>query len=132
MGLREQAKADIAAITSNLDEWGWVLKFDDKNGNLATINGLHTKHHLGVDTDGNRVNSKNTHCSFSEQFLTVRGYPVRNEKKEVAMIGHLVTAVDSAGIEWTYVITENYPDEKVGLIVCILGDYNPAETQWVP
>jgi hypothetical protein len=130
MGLREQAKADIAAITSNLDEWGCLLKFDDTKGNLATIGGLHTKHHLGVDSDGNRTNSKNSHCSFSEQFMIPLGYPVRNEKKEVAMIGHLVTVADSSGTEWTYVITESYPDETIGLIVCILGDYNPTDT-WV-
>lgn len=126
MGLLEQAKADIAAITSNLNDGGVALKFDDRAGHIANVVGWHTKHRISVDTDGNAVNSKNTHCNVSEQFLVAAGYPVRNSNKEVAMVNHLVTAVDSSGTEWTYVITEAFPDETIGLIVCILGDFNAA------
>ena len=70
MSLYEQAQRDIEQITSNSNEWGKTLIFVAPNSQTATIIGVHTKHHLGVDTDGNMVNSKKAHISFSEKFLT--------------------------------------------------------------
>ena len=123
MGLIDQAKSDIEDITSNTDGFGVALFFEGPCGEFAEITGLHTKHHLGVDTEGNSVNSKNAHVSFSEKFLTDLNYPVRNLDGEVSMVGHKVRVKDSTGLDKTYVIEENYPDETIGLIVCILGNF---------
>lgn len=123
MGLLEQATADIERITSNSNEWAAELSFTATNGQTAVINGLHTKHHLAVDTDGNTVNSKNAHASFSEKFLIDVGYPVRNSGGEVSMKNHRVNVKDSTGIVKNYVVIEAYPDETIGLIVLILGDF---------
>lgn len=123
VGLIDQAKADIKQITGNSDEFGIELLFEAPTSETATVIGLHTKHHLGVDTDGNRVNSKNAHISISEELLTELNYPVRDSSGEVNLKNHKVTAKDSTGNPATYVIREWYPNETIGLITCILGDF---------
>jgi hypothetical protein len=122
MSLYDLAKADIQQITSNPDEWSREITFTAPTGEIAIINGLHTKHHLGIDTEGARVNSKNAHISISEKLLTDASYPVRNAIGEVSLFNHRVAVADSTGIVKNYKITENYPDETIGLIVCILSD----------
>ncbi len=125
MGLIDQAKADIETITSNLNEFAKVMTFTSPTppGQTAIINGLHTKHHLGVNTDGTEVNAENAHVAVSEKALTDKGYTVRNSDGEIDLKDHKVTVKDSTGTDITYVIREWYQNETIGLIVCILGDY---------
>jgi hypothetical protein len=122
MSLVALAKADIQRITSNQNGWGVSLAFTAPSGETATITGTHSKHHLGTDTDGNRVNVKNASAAFSEQLLNDLAYPVRNSDGEVYLPGHKLYVKDSTGFEKSYVIREWYPDETVGFIVVILGD----------
>lgn len=123
MSLIAQAKKDSEKITSNSNGWAVQMTFTAPDSTTATINGIHSKHHLGVDTDGNMVNSKKAHVSFSEKFLTDLGYPVRNAAGEVALTGHKVSVKDSTGIVKNYIMFSFFPDETIGLIVCILNDY---------
>lgn len=88
----------------------------------AIIQGLATKHNLNVDTDGNAVSAKNVHITVSEDALILAGYPVR-VNEEVSLIDHKVDYVDSTGILKNYVVLQCFPDETVGVITCILGDY---------
>lgn len=127
MSLIAQAQADWQAFTSDSDEWGVQIAFSTPTGSqTATITGLHTKHHMGFDpVSGKSINTKNAHISFSEALLTAVGYPVRNAQGELNMLKHIVTVADSTGTEKKYVIRENYPDETVGVVVCILNDYKP-------
>jgi hypothetical protein len=126
MGLFEQAQKDAAFITSNsASGFGIQLFLQEPSGQTATINGIHTKHHLGIDTEGNMVNSKKAHVCFSEQVLLLANplYPVRNSKGEVSMAKHKVTVKDSTGSDKQYVALQWFPDEAIGVITCILGDY---------
>ena len=123
MGLRDQAKADIESITSNLNDFGILISFLAPTLEVATITGIHSKHHLGIDTDGNMINSKKAHISFSEKFLVALNYPVRDVKGEVNLKGHLVSVKDSTGILKNYIMQSWYPNETIGLITCILEDY---------
>lgn len=88
-----------------------------------SLTGFATKHWINFDTDGNPVNSKNVHICIDEDLLVLNGYPVRNAKGEISLLGHLVAFVDSSGESKSYVVRENFPDETLGLIVCILNDY---------
>lgn len=126
MGLLDDIKEDIADITSNSDDgYGVELTFTTQDDlNTAVINGLHTKHHLAIDAEtGKLVNTKNAHASFSEQLLVDQGYPVRGTDGLVRMKGDRVAAKDSTGTVFTYIIREAYPDETIGFIVIILGEY---------
>jgi hypothetical protein len=117
----------MRAITTNVDS-GFAVSMTFTNPSVtqtATIAGLHTKHNLSVDTDGTRVNTKNTHISFSEAELNAAGYTTRpaGDTGPVNLYKHKVEVKDSTGVNKTYQVDEAYPDETLGLIVCILGDY---------
>ena len=126
MGLLEQAKRDFATITSSLDGFGREMLLTAPTGETALIVGLHSKHHLGINTDGQRVNSKNAHVCFSESVVFTANplYPIRDASGEVNLKKHRVTAKDSTETDKIYIIDEWYPSETVGVIVCILGDFN--------
>lgn len=119
MGLIDNINADVAAITSNLNEFGVSIEIVTPNGVSTTINGIHTKHHLGIDTDGNMVNSKKASIAFSESF-----YQCRNASGEVNLKNYRVNVKDSTGLIKNYIIQQWFPDETIGLIVCILEDYD--------
>lgn len=123
MGLIDQAKQDIAQITSNANDFGVALKFTAPTGATASITGIHTKIHLAVDTDGLPVNSKQSHISFSEQFLQELSYPVRNATGEVSLRNHSVEVKDSTGVLKKYIIKQWFPDETIGLISCMAEDF---------
>lgn len=122
MSLIETAQQDWQRFTSNTDEFGVELSFTSPTGETATVNGLHTKHHLSVSPEGVAVNSKNAHVCVSEALLTAASYPVRNSDGEVSMKAHSVSCKDSTGTAKTYVVQQAFQDETVGVIVLILGD----------
>lgn len=85
--------------------------------------GFVSKHWINFETDGSASNSKNAHITLDEAELVAKDYPVRNADKEVYLFNHRVSTPDSSGVTKEYVIKEWYPDETLGLIACILGDY---------
>lgn len=122
MNLLDAIKRDIAQIQNNDNEYAVSCTFTRLNNTTFTVNGVHTKHHLGVDTDGLPVNSKTASISFSELNLPPN-ISVRNNANEVRMINWRVSVKDSTGVTAQYVVREVFPDEMLGTIVCILGDY---------
>ena len=85
--------------------------------------GYNGKHWINYDSDGNAINSKSAHVGLIESDLVELGYPVRNGNNEVSLYGHKVSSKDSSGLTKNYVIKEWFPDETLGVIVCILGDF---------
>ena len=122
-GLIEQAKSDWQRFSSDPKTWGTAITLTAPTAEVANIAGIATNHHIGVDTDGNPINTKNAHITISEQLLVDAGYPVRDSENEVAMINHRVSYKDSTGITKEYVIEETFPDETIGMITCILNDF---------
>ncbi len=123
MGLIQQAKEDWQRFTSDPDLFGVSIDFEAPTSETATVVGFATKHNIGVDTEGNLINTKNAHISVAEKLLTDKGYPTRNSDGEVALKGHRIDYVDSTGGSKKYVIQQSFPDETVGIIVCILEDF---------
>lgn len=133
MGLIAEIQDDIREITSNDAEFGVPIEFIAPTGETATITGLHTRHHLAIEQkEGNfsqqygtlstRANTINADISFSELLLSDTGYPVR-VSGEVDLKNHKCKARDNSGQLRTYTVMEWFPDETVGLIVCILSDF---------
>lgn len=123
MSLVDQAKKDWQQITTDsVNGFGTAITLTAPDTTTLEIVGLATKHHIGIDDDGNVVNTKNAHISFSEQQLIDASYPTRNADNEVSLYGHKATWIDSTGSSITYVIREFFPDETIGVILCILGD----------
>ncbi|MCM8906772.1 hypothetical protein, partial [Tenacibaculum finnmarkense] len=100
------------------------IQLETANGDkIVDIKGLATKHFINYDSDGLPINSKNVHVNISEKDLTDLGYIVRNAKHEVALLNHKVRFKDSTDVVRSYKVSENYPDETLGLIVCILTSF---------
>ena len=125
MNMIERARNDWKRFSGDSNGWGETIVLTSSGASPLTVNvtGLSTKHNIGINSDGNLINTKNAHISISEKILTDLNYPVRNASGEVAMIGHKVSVKDSTGILKNYIIKENFPDETVGVIVFILGDF---------
>lgn len=101
------------------------LTFRTPSGSVTkTVKGLGIKHHLSIDNEGVSQNQLNAHVTVSEKTLVDAGYPVRDGNEIVALKDHIVSFEDSTGIESSYIITQSYPDETVGVIVCIIGEFN--------
>lgn len=122
MNLTERAINDVKRITSNSNEWGVeITLIKPVTSECITITGLHSKHHFAIDGDGNNINSKHSYISFSENSLI--DFSIRNARNEVVLTKFLVIVKDSTGNEKNYMVREFFPDEKLGLIVCILMDF---------
>lgn len=123
MGLLDQIRKDAERFASDANDFAIAMTFTDKAYNNATITGLYTRHHTKIEADGSTTNSKTCSICVSETKLIDAGYEVRNDDGDVAMDGHLVTFKDFTGVDTQYKITEQLPDETVGLIVFILSEY---------
>lgn len=124
MGLMEQIKADIYQIVTNSNDFGVTLTFVAPTAETITVVGTAKKHRIQYDEYGvpkTGTNTKNVSCSVAVDSLT--GYPYRNGEGEIDLAGHLVTWTDAMTVPIQYQVSEWYPDETVGLIVIILGEY---------
>lgn len=120
MNILNRARRDAQRITSNADN-GFAVSalFTAPNNATATVNVIHSKHHMGIDTDGNLVNSRNAHINVAEALLLAAGYPVRTEG-QVYLTNHRVDIADSTGVVKKYVVKQWMPDETLGTILLIL------------
>lgn len=88
----------------------------------VSLSALATKHHIIINPEtGQPVNAKNAHICLSETKLNELGYITR-VNGEVSLVGHFINVSDSTGIVKKYKISETWPNETLGLIVCILQD----------
>ncbi len=124
MGLIEQAKKDSELINSDLN--GFAVNQTWKHpvtSQILTIQGRHTKHHLGFNELGQVINTKNASATFSEKIMTDNGYSIRDASGEVNLKNHLVEIKDSTNTLYKYKVSSFLPDEVLGMIVCILEAY---------
>ena len=121
--LLQRARLDLGAFLGA--EWGVDLSIAPTAASaFKAVRGLATKHHIAIDPEtGQAVNVKNVHVSVAETALIAAGYTVRNAGGEVALKNHIVKYADSTGTIKTYQVNEQFPDETLGIIVLILGDY---------
>lgn len=126
MNLSDRAISDLAEITGNSNDFGVSITLTAPGGQIAIVTGLHVKTHLGVDPqDGAIIASKRASVAISERVITNANghYPIRNGAGEVDMNTHLVTVADSSLSAKRYKVKQCMPDEKLGLILLILDDY---------
>jgi len=125
MSILDQARLDLEQISGNLNDFGVSITITpiDTEIDPVTVPGFNTKHYTGFNLDGVRVSTKTASVAISEnQFVNI-GFVIRNANNEVEMKNFLVSVFDSTGFTRNYIVRESYPDESLGLIVLILGDY---------
>jgi hypothetical protein len=123
------ARRDTARVTGSPAGWGTLITFQspDSPPVVASVYGRAAKHHTkfrdqGGYITGVSVNGKNASCGVSEQLLVAAGYTVRNAAKEVDMVGHQVSWVDSTGELKVYMVAETWPDETIGYVAFKVRD----------
>lgn len=115
MSILEAAKADAKNIISGGFSVPIVLETPSGDKEKET-RGLNTNHHLGFNSDGLPVSAQNVHICVDEADLD--GYPVRNAENKVDLYRHKVTVK-----EQVFVVSDQYPNNTLGLIVLILSDW---------
>lgn len=125
MNLTDQAISDLQQITGNSNEFGVAITLTAPNGTSAAVTGFHVKTHLAVDAEGNQVSSRRASVAISERAITNANghYPIRDGEGDVNMKNHLVDVADSSQATKNYIVKDCMPDEKLGLILLILEDY---------
>jgi len=125
VGLIDQIKRDSELVTMNggADGWGVSQDWTSPSNQQVTIVGLHVKHHMAYDAEGNVINSKNASVTFSEKAMIDVAYSIRNTDGEVNLDKHKVSVKDSTGNVYNYMVKTWLPDETLGLITCILSAY---------
>lgn len=124
MGMIETAAAAIKRIRTDPNGFTKSIQFIAADGiTTATVRGMSSVIHLGVDNQGEFVNSRKAHISIVESSLTDLGYPTRDSNNVLILKDNRVNVMDSTGQTEQYIIREIYPDEALGLLVCILGDF---------
>lgn len=93
-------------------------------GDPVTIQGLTSRHSQGFDTNGKPIVSDNAHCSFSEVDLTNEGLTTRNSQGDLIVKDWVVQFTDAISAT-TYLISEAYPDNTLGIIKCMLTLHEP-------
>lgn len=123
MGLLETARQDMGDIIGSENDFSIPMVLIKPDKTEINIIGLHTRHHLGVNTDGQTVESRTSHAAFMETQVTGQGESIRNGQGDVDLDKWTLKAPDSTGTEHTYAFQKRFPDETFGLITCILEDY---------
>ncbi|MGB0881420.1 MAG: hypothetical protein ACPGSO_00595 [Vicingaceae bacterium] len=124
MSLVDRAREDARQIITNGNDWGVELTLITPDGSTSlTLNGLHTKHSIDVDSEGNIIKGRNAHVNIVESVLDENLYPYKSVDGEIILYNHRVVVSDATKDNVEYVINEFIPDEFLGVIVCILGDF---------
>jgi len=123
--MQERARRDMRRFTA--DDSGFfavscVIKTPDV-GTSIVVKGLHTRHWMGFDPDGVAVHTAIASLGVAEQQFIDGGFVIRDSNDEVGMKGFLIDAPDSNGNIKNYVLREVFPDENLGLLILILGEY---------
>jgi hypothetical protein len=128
MGLAEQAIEDNMDITSNEDDFAIPVILESPDGIIAELAGLSTKHKQTLVSDDNRItNSTRVAVAINERNITKANpdYPVR-ENGVVSLKDHFASLKFVDHELTKYIVMEVFPDEKLGLIVLLLGEYKDA------
>lgn len=124
MSLTERARTDMQSITSNGNDWAVSATLTDLTGQTVTMNVIHTRHNTAYDPEGVTVSVPTASIAVSEAKVLEANpaYSFTNSSGEITYLNHSVAIADASGVVKNYMVSENYPDEKLGMTVLILQD----------
>jgi hypothetical protein len=127
MNFLGQVAKDIHQITTG--DFGQHITVTAPAGQPKTVTGFAARHSTLVDENGFlKVNATTAHISVTEKSLKDAGIATRDGAgKLITFEGMLVNWTDVSGMNKTYVVQKggSKPNETVGLISFILGNYTP-------
>ena len=89
----------------------------------ATVKCLAIKHHTSIDSDGVPVSSQHAHVTVHEESLTDKNYTTRNASGKIDLKNHIIDFADSSGVSRKYIVDDVLPDNTLGCIPLILGNF---------
>ncbi len=93
-------------------------------GMALPIKALASHHSLEFDSNGLPISGNNVHVTIAEDSLLEGEYPVRNPDNKVVLKNHLITFKGSNGVEKTWQVIDQQPNNTLGLIYLTLGEWS--------
>jgi len=91
---------------------------------ITVVKGLATLRSMEFDFEaGAFIRADKAHATISFAELDANAFPYRNTNGVINMIGTKVSFLSSQGDVKNYKVSENFPDETVGIITFNLVDY---------
>ena len=119
----EKIKDTSNRFVNDLQAFSTPVILTSPSGISYTTAGFFSKHHNALDMEANRISSKMTSIALHERDLVAKGVVVRNASGNVALLNYICQISDSSETSSKYIVRQMYPDELIGIIVLILGDY---------
>lgn len=125
MGLREQAEADLAFILEDsVLGFGWDINLTDPVGLSEDLVGFSGDISLTIDPEtGVPVSGQLAHVSLRITTLKALGFELPRGIIDASSKPWVVRFNDIDGVPRTYKVQESNPDQTLGVIVCILENY---------
>jgi len=127
MGLREQAAADLQAITEDEDTgFGWPIRVTAPDGTAYDIVGLSNDVHTTIDPDtGQAITGRNASVAISQRTLAREGLEFPRSIADSGSKPWRVQFRDLQGTLHFFKVQEALPDRALGAVVCLLEAYTP-------
>lgn len=124
MGAREIANADLKKILEDRDTgFGWDIIVTDPDGNTQALVGRSGDVAQMIDPDtGQAVSGRIASVSLAMASITL-GLPVAIT--DSASKPWLMQFDDIEGVAHTFKVIQSNPDRTLGLVTCLLGEYDP-------
>lgn len=127
MGLRQQADLDNAAIVEDaVGGFGWPVTVTDPNDVTAELIGLTTDIGYVIDPQtGQAVIDQKASVALRIASLTAAGMGMPRNVGDRASKPWRISFADINGTVFTFSVLDAMPDRAIGLVVCLLQQYQP-------
>lgn len=128
MGLSEVAAADLRAILEDdVGGFGVAITVTSPDGVSAVINGFTTRITEEIDPEtGIAVTGTKAHALLHVDSLAAAGLGVPKGVADGSIKPWRIAFADATGATRVYKVQASMPDDKFGLVRCILEAYKPA------
>lgn len=125
MSAMQYMQGIVQSMTTDTSQWGTNCIFVSVDGLYEVeCSAIVIRHASQFDEFGNIVRGATARCTVSEQALLDVGFPTRNDNDKIAMQGVRVSYTDVMGVTNTYIVTDQYAGQTVGIIRLQLGEYS--------
>jgi len=89
----------------------------------VSLKGTHSNHHNSIDSEGLRINARHVSITISESDLVLLNYSYKKADK-IYLKNHKVEITNANGKLENYVVVDTMPNYGLGVITCILANYD--------
>lgn len=126
MNITQEAALLIKEVTTDYTAgFGTAVTFTTPDGLTTVICGaIAIRHSIAINEYNAPVKGTTARVTVSESALKELGYPTRDVNNRISLLTNKVSWVDVDGNTNNFIITELFPGNTNGIIVCTLGIFN--------